>query len=216
MLTIVIGVTGGIGGAIHSMYNEACYPVIGTSREKGHLFELDVRDYDSCKEIAQGFRKQKLHVINCTGINRNGKVKNLSHDDWQDVIDTNLTGSYNLLKAFIPIMEETGYGRMMFLSSVVARGLPGAGAYAASKAGMEGLIKATALEVRGDITVNALRLGYYPTGLIRDVSQDFLDTKVLPHTQGKFCSVGRLFGLIQGIFSCGDVNGSVIDVNRGL
>lgn len=216
MLTIVIGVTGGIGRAIHAMYNEACYPAIGTSREKGHLFELDVKDYDSCKDIAETFKKQKLHVINCTGINRNGKVKNLSQADWQDVIDTNLTGSYNLLKAFIPIMEETGYGRMMFLSSITTRGVAGTGAYSASKAGMEALIKATALELKGDVTVNALRLGYYPVGLIRDVSQDFLNKEVLPYTQGELCSVGALYTLIQGMFGCSDVNGSIVDVNRGL
>ena len=217
---IIIGATGGIGKVLYEQYAFGKNPAIldsivvrGVSR--GAPFFIDITNPKDCDDFAYVMEDYtNLQVINCAGINYNATIERSEYDKWRDVIETNLIGSYNLLKAFTPIMKEQGYGRFVFMSSIAEKGLYGASAYAASKAGLEGLVKSAAKELlKYNITVNALRLGYFNTGLIRDVPNSKVEEL---STAGEMCAPTGLFDVIEGVFKCGDMTGSIINVDRGV
>jgi NAD(P)-dependent dehydrogenase (short-subunit alcohol dehydrogenase family) len=218
---IIIGATGGIGEVLYDRYhrealvNSEIEHVTGTSRKAN--FSLDITNPKDCEDFADTYWTEGFEIINCAGINYNSLIEKSDYDKWREVIETNLIGSYNLLKAFTPIMKEQGYGRFMFMSSIAEKGLYGASAYSASKAGLEGLVKSAAKELlKYNITVNALRLGYFNTGLINDVPKRLLDEVVLPSTAGELCDSTNLFDIIEGVFKCKDITGSIINVDRGI
>lgn len=216
---IIIGATGGVGKVLYEQYlrepNEA--HVIGTGRKS--LAYLDITNPNDCDDFAEflPIGREGFQVINCAGINYNSTIEKSDYDKWREVIETNLIGAYNLLKAFTPIMKQQGYGRFMFMSSVAEKGFYGTSAYTASKAGLEGLVRSAAKELlKHNITVNALRLGYFNAGLIKDVPKRLLDEVVLPSTAGELCDPTGLFDVIEGVFKCGDMTGSIINVDRGV
>ena len=218
---IIIGATGGIGSQVWESYSNASdrsgkLEAFGTSR--GAPSFLDITHPEQCEVHAEYFVNHKqIQIINCAGINYNSLIGESDYDKWREVIEVNLIGSYNLLKAFTPLMKKQNYGRFMFLSSICANGMAGASAYAASKAGLEGLVKSAAKELlKYNITVNALRLGYFNVGLIRDVPKRLLDEVVYSSTAGELCDSTNLFDIIEGVFKCKDMTGSVINVDRGV
>lgn len=218
---IIIGATGGIGSVLYEQYAHSAmsqdghFALVGTARKD--YWNLDITNPNDCDDFADQWEATNIQIINCAGINYNATIEKSGYDKWRDVIEVNLIGSYNLLKAFTPIMKEQGYGRFMFMSSIAEKGLYGASAYSASKAGLEGLVKSAAKELlKYNITVNALRLGYFNTGLINDVPKRLLDEVVLPSTAGELCDSTNLFDIIEGVFKCKDMTGSIINVDRGI
>jgi NAD(P)-dependent dehydrogenase (short-subunit alcohol dehydrogenase family) len=216
---IIIGATGGIGKVLYEQYyceaNNSAGDIEVYGAARNSMFVVDISKLAHCVKLATFFENNpNIQIINCAGINHNATIEKSDYDKWRDVIETNLIGSYNLLKAFTPIMKEQGYGRFMFLSSIAEKGLYGASAYAASKAGLEGLVKSAAKELlKYNITVNALRLGYFNTGLIRDVPKGKVEEL---STAGEICAPTGLFDVIEGVFKCGDMTGSIINVDRGI
>ena len=219
---IIIGATGGIGRVLLSRYtyeatsSEGMIDVIPASRREPWHLDIASPEQWECFVRAVGYG-DNLQIINCAGINYNSLIGESDYDKWREVIEVNLIGSYNLLKAFTPLMKKQNYGRFMFLSSIAEKGLYGASAYAASKAGLEGLVKSAAKELlKYNITVNALRLGYFNVGLIKDVPKRLLDETILPSTAGELCDSTNLFDIIEGVFKCKDMTGSIINVDRGV
>lgn len=118
------------------------------------------------KQIAEKTGRVDV-LVNNAGITRDGLIALMKEKDWDDVIDTNLKGAYNCIKAVIRPMMKNRYGRIINMTSVVgAMGNPGQANYAASKAGIIGLTKSVAKELasRG-ITVNAVAPGYVETDM---------------------------------------------------
>ena len=111
-------------------------------------------------------------VINNAGISNNGMSWKTSGENWNNSIAVNLTGPFYISKHVIPHMRNNNSGRIIFMSSIVAEtGFIGTAAYAASKAGLLGLTKTLSKELANkNITVNAIALGYFNTGMINDVS----------------------------------------------
>jgi 3-oxoacyl-[acyl-carrier protein] reductase len=112
-------------------------------------------------------------LVNNAGITRDGLIALMKEKDWDDVIDTNLKGAYNCIKAVIRPMMKHRYGRIINMTSVVgAMGNPGQANYAASKAGIIGLTKSVAKELasRG-ITANAVAPGYVETDMTADLPE---------------------------------------------
>ena len=216
---IIIGATGGIGKVLYGQYsyeaNNSAGDVKVYSTARNSMFVVDISKESHCLHLADFFKNDpNIQIINCAGINHNATIGKSDNDKWRDVIETNLIGAYNLLKAFTPLMKRQNYGRFMFLSSICAEGVAGASAYAASKAGLEGLIKSAAKELlKYNITVNALRLGYFNTGLIRDVPKSKVEEL---STAGEICDPTGLFDVIEGVFKCADMTGSVINIDRGV
>ena len=119
-----------------------------------------------------------IHIlINNAGITRDASMKKMTSSQWQQVIDVNLTGVYNCTKAVSKYMVETGWGRIINASSVVAHyGNFGQTNYVATKAGVIGMTKVWAREFgRKGITVNAIAPGFINTDMMKTVPQDYLN-----------------------------------------
>ncbi len=123
--------------------------------------KADVRDPEQVRSVVEGaiseFGKIDILVSN-HGICSYYEIKDMADDVWQDMIDVNLTGSFNVARAVVPHMRERQYGRIVFTASGLARqGQQQCGHYIASKWGIMGLTKSLALEVATEgITVNAI------------------------------------------------------------
>ncbi len=112
-------------------------------------------------------------LINNAGILRDMTLKRMDEDDWQAVLDVNLTGAFHCVKAVLEGMREAGWGRIVSLSSVVGlTGNLGQTNYAASKAGLIGFTKSLAREVgRRGITVNAVAPGFIDTAMLHTIPE---------------------------------------------
>jgi NAD(P)-dependent dehydrogenase (short-subunit alcohol dehydrogenase family) len=116
------------------------------------------------KDVAKAFGR--IHIlINNAGINVRKQLTEFTLDEWRSVLDTNLTGTFLMCRAFVPHMKGSGYGRVINLASTMAHvSIAGRTAYSASKSAILGLTRALALELAPDeITVNAISPGPFAT-----------------------------------------------------
>lgn len=111
-------------------------------------------------------------VVNA-GINKDNLFNNISEDDWQDVIGTNLTGAYNLISAILPLLQLRKMGSIVAVSSIIGEeGNIGQANYAASKAGLLGLIKSLAKEsARSGVRLNTVSPGYTNTEMVLTIGE---------------------------------------------
>ncbi|MFE8071547.1 3-oxoacyl-ACP reductase FabG [Marinobacteraceae bacterium S3BR75-40.1] len=192
-VALVTGASRGIGKAIAKALASAGASVIGTSTsEEGaasisHYFSrwglpgdgivMNVSDPAS---IEAGFKQiasvhgHPLILVNNAGITRDGLLMRMKEDDWDAVIETNLTSVYRTSKAAIKAMSKARWGRIINISSVVASaGNPGQMNYCAAKAGIEGMSRSLAREMgnRG-ITVNCVAPGFIDTDMTRNLSEE--------------------------------------------
>lgn len=185
--------------------------------------ECDVRDPDAVEEfVAESLESLgSLHVlVNNAGIARDRALWRMEEDEWRDVIDTNLTGAFNMIRAVAPTMRAQQHGKIVNISSVHGlRSEFGLANYAASKAGMIGLTHSAAVELGpSNINVNAVAPGYIrTTRLTEGVSPEVLD-------RARERSVLRRLGDPQDVanvvlFLCSErarhVTGVVIPVDGG-
>ena len=189
-IALVTGASRGIGQAIALGLGQAGAIVHGTATTaagaekiteylneqgiKGEGKVLDVANPDSIKTLVSSFGKEMPSIlVNNAGITRDTLLMRMSEDDWQDVINANLTGVYRLSKACLRAMMKARYGRIISISSVVgATGNAGQVNYSATKAGVIAFSKSLAQEVgsRG-ITVNAVAPGFIDTDMTRGLSE---------------------------------------------
>lgn len=195
---------------------------IDPERKISH-FELDVRDPERVDQVCD----QALELLGGVdalvanaGISLNGLAYSTSDADWRTVIDTNLTGTFQVCRALLPEMVANRRGRIVMMSSVTARGASGQAAYAASKAGLEGLAASLAKEYgpKG-ITTNVVVPGYFDTDMTRETMSRELAAFAL-----EYCPLRRLGTLDElsktVLFlvgeSAGFINGDAIRVTGGL
>jgi len=111
-------------------------------------------------------------LVNNAGITRDNLLMRMKKEDWSQVIDTNLSGIYRICRALVPSMVKAKYGRIVNVTSVVARiGNPGQANYAAAKAGTEGFTRSLARELASrNITVNCVAPGFIDTDMTKSLS----------------------------------------------
>jgi 3-oxoacyl-[acyl-carrier protein] reductase len=178
-VVFISGASRGIGTAIAESFAQLGHIVIGTSRSK-FKFEnkldnliplaLDISDRNSINNCVEYLKDNNLKpsiLINNAGITSDQLFLRMKDEEWDDVIATNLTGTFNLTKALIKNMIKNRYGRIINISSVSGlMGNPGQVNYSSAKAGLSGFTKSLAKEVgsRG-ITVNSVAPGFIETDM---------------------------------------------------
>ncbi|WP_226550426.1 3-oxoacyl-[acyl-carrier-protein] reductase [Celeribacter naphthalenivorans] len=190
---LITGASGGIGGAIaKALYDAGATVALSGTRveplealaaelgERAHVLPCNLSD----KESVEALPKQAAEVmgsvdilVNNAGITRDNLFMRMSDDEWESVLNVNLTSTMRLCKGVLRGMMKARWGRIVNISSIVgATGNPGQGNYAASKAGMVGMSKSLAYEVatRG-ITVNCVAPGFIATAMTDKLTDDQKD-----------------------------------------
>lgn len=151
---------------------------------------FDVGDYDAVADAVDAVESEHGQIttlVNNAGIMRNGLLLRMDPADWQEVIDTNLTGTFNCTRAVVRSMVLGEGGSVVCVGSVAGqRGWPGQANYAASKAGIVGFVQSVSREVSDrDVRINAVAPGYARTDLYEDLADDLLaDGEDLPAEEG--------------------------------
>jgi len=234
-VAIVTGGSRGIGAAISIALKEAGYSVAANyagndeaaakfKDETGiPVYKWSVADYDACVE---GIKQVEADLgpvdvlVNNAGITRDSMFHKMTKENWDAVINTNLSGLFNMTHPVWSGMRDRKFGRIINISSINGqKGQAGQVNYSASKAGDLGFTKALAQEgARAGITVNAICPGYIGTEMVRAIDEDVLKTRILPQIP-----VGRL-GEPEEIARCvvflasddsGFITGSTLSANGG-
>jgi len=238
-IALVTGASRGIGQAIlHELARRGAF-VVGTATSdsgaaaigatlaeaglKGEGRKLDVNDAAACEALVDELVKAhgKLDIlVNNAGITRDTLLMRMKDEDWDAVIQTNLTSVFRLSKAAIKPMMKARTGRIVSIASVVgAMGNPGQTNYAAAKAGMMGFTKSLAKEVgsRG-ITVNCVAPGFIDTDMTRALP-DAQRQALLQHIPlGRLGAVDDIAQAVAFLASdqAGYITGTTMHVNGGM
>src|SRR3954462_4185967 len=193
-----------------------------TERTGIPAFKWDVAEFDACQEGVKKVEGELGPVdvlVNNAGITRDTTMKRMDQQKWQEVIDTNLGGCFNMAKAVFEGMQSRGYGRIVNIGSINGQaGQYGQVNYAAAKSGIHGFTKALAQEgARGGVTVNAIAPGYIDTEMVAALPEDVLAKIVARIPVGR---VGKAEENARGVaFLCGEdagfVTGSPLSINGG-
>jgi 3-oxoacyl-[acyl-carrier protein] reductase len=233
---LVTGASGGIGGAIAKALHEAGATVgLSGTRvepleslaaelgERAHVLPCNLSD----PEAVDALPKQAIEamgaldiLVNNAGITRDQIFMRMSDEEWQSVIDVNLTSTMRLCRGVMRPMMKARWGRIINISSVVgAIGNPGQANYAASKAGMVGLTKSIAYEVatRG-ITANAVAPGFIATAMTDKLTED---QKAKINSQIPAARMGAPEEIAAAVLylaspEAGYVTGTTLHVNGGM
>jgi acetoacetyl-CoA reductase len=233
-VAIVTGGTRGIGEAISVALKNAGYKVAANymgndERAKAFsertgipVYKFDVADYaavaDAVKQIAADLGPVEV-VVNNAGITRDATMKKMGRQGWDEVLDTNLGGCFNLCKAVWDGMLERGFGRVVNIGSINGQaGQYGQVNYAAAKSGIHGFTKALAQEgASKGITVNAIAPGYIDTDMVAAVPANVLEKIVARIPVGR---LGKADEIARGVLflvadDAGFVTGSTMSINGG-
>jgi 3-oxoacyl-[acyl-carrier protein] reductase len=187
---LVTGGTGSIGSSIcNYFYNNSCEEIYSTTTNMNKVKseqdyikfkELDLNNIES-SNLDTLFDFDIDYLILNAGLNRDNIFLRMTSDDWNNVINVNLNSSFHLLKHFTKKMVKKRFGRVVFISSVVAHtGNPGQVNYTASKAAISGMVKSLALELSTrNITVNSVAPGFIKSNMTDKLNDDQKNTILL-------------------------------------
>lgn len=181
---------------------------------------LDVSDQGSVDALVASHGKSIDILVNNAGITGDGLAMRMRDEDWNRVLETNLTGSFRCARALMRHMARKRWGRIVNVSSVVAlSGNAGQANYAASKAGLVGLTKSLALELAGrNVTVNAVAPGFVDTAMTAAMEESAREQILSRIPLGRMGSLDEISAAICFLASedAGYITGHVLNVSGGL
>lgn len=238
-VAFVTGASRGIGRAIATLFARKGLKVICASRSRKDLdavvkdiegrggeamvMPLDVSDFSAFESgIRQGIEEfGAIHILaNNAGIVRDRLILRMRDDDWDDVLNVNLKGCFNGIKAVAPIMIRNRYGRIINITSLVGiSGNAGQANYAASKAGIIGLTKSAAKELAPrSITVNAVAPGFISTDMTEQLPDKVKEQLVNQIPLKRIGTPDEVASLV--LFLASDearyITGQTVSINGGL
>lgn len=233
---LITGASGGIGGAIAKALHEAgatvglsgtrVEPLEALAAELGdraHVLPCNLSDKDAVealpKQAAEAMGSVDV-LVNNAGITRDQLFMRMSDDEWDSVLNVNLTSTMRLCKGVLRGMMKARWGRIVNISSIVgATGNPGQGNYAASKAGVVGMSKSLAYEVatRG-ITVNCVAPGFIATAMTDKLTDDQKEKINVQIPAGRMGTPEEIAAAALYLASdeAGYTTGTVLHVNGGM
>ena len=186
------------------------------------IVRADVSKEEEVVEMVERTRKRFGTVdvlVNNAGVHKDSVVWKMDMNVWEEVMSTNLTGTFLCTKHVVPIMRERSWGRIVNVSSVVGQiGLFGASNYTASKSGLFGFTKSVAREVANrNITVNCVAFGYVETGMNLRLAEEIRQRVLQDIPMKRFGKVEEVSGPI--VFLCTNeaayITGQIIHINGG-
>lgn len=240
MTAVVTGGTGGIGTAICQRLAAdyqviACYFKGGnheeakrwqaTQKAAGYDIDIvyaDIVHFADCEKLAALVLEKYNHIdvlVNNAGITLDTSLRKMSPEQWQQVLDANLTSVFNITRNILPAMLEKGYGRIISISSINGRkGQFGQCNYAASKAALFGFTKSLAQEVAAKgVTVNTISPGYVETPMLADVKEEVLKSIIAHIPVGRLGKPEEIADAVAFLASrnSGFITGANLDINGG-
>lgn len=188
----------------------------------GELLQFDVADSQQTRQALTDWQQQHPEdyisvVVNNAGIRRDNVMALMPEGDWHHVVDTTLSGFFNVTQPLLPAMQLHRFGRIINMASVSGlKGLPGQTNYSAAKGGIIAATKALAQEVaRRGITVNAIAPGFIKTDMTEGLDEAALK-KTIP--ANRFGTPEEVAALVAFLVSeeAGYITGNVVSINGGL
>jgi acetoacetyl-CoA reductase len=237
-VALITGSTGGIGTALCKRLNQEGYIVVGNSRcsEKAlatknalklqgctvHMVQGDVSDFESVALMIKNIERDIGPIdilINNAGITKDARFTKMNKEDWDEVMNTNLTGVFNCTRHVINGMMDRAYGRIINISSVNGqKGQFGQTNYSAAKAGLHGFTKSLALEVaKHGITVNTISPGYIGTEMVMAVPEKVREQIVAQIPVGRLGHIEEVAEAVLYLLSdqSSFMTGSNLSINGG-
>ena len=233
-VAIVTGGTRGIGGAVSAALQDAGHTVAATyagnddaakrfaDRTGIRTYKFDVSDFEACRDGVDRIGKDLGLVgilVNNAGITKDGTMHRMSFDQWNAVLQTNLSSCFNMSRCVIDGMRERGFGRIVNIGSVNGQaGQYGQVNYAAAKSGIHGFTKALAQEsARMGVTVNAIAPGYIDTDMVRAVPEKVLEKIIATIPVGRLGHAEEIAKAVLFLTDedMGFMTGSTLSINGG-
>jgi len=235
-IALVTGASRGIGRAIAERLADDGFFVVGTATsvagadsisdylgENGKGIKLDVADVESIAEVIKTVNDEfgaPAVLVNNAGITRDNLLMRMKDDEWDDIINTNLTSIFRMSKAVLRGMMKAKTGRIINISSVVGfTGNAGQANYAAAKAGMVGFAKSIAKEVGSrNITVNTVAPGFIDTDMTRELSDDIKNALLSSIPLSRLGEAKEIAHTVAFLASAGAgyITGETLHVNGGM
>ena len=233
---LITGASGGIGGSIaRALYSQGAKVALSGTRldplkaladnlgDRAFIVPCNLSDIDAVKLLRKIASEEMGGIdilVNNAGITRDNLFMRMSDDDWQQVIDVNLTSTMHLMKSVMRAMMKQRFGRIINITSIVGvTGNAGQVNYAASKAGMIGMTKSFAQEIatRG-ITANCIAPGFIETAMTAELPENVVENMLKSIPQGRMGQADEIAASVAFLASdeASYITGQTLHVNGGM